>query len=748
MSHPRSERLYNLLPAIHRLRDVEQGEALRALLAVIEKELVALESDITGLYENWFVETCEEWVVPYIGDLLGVRCLHSFTAGAYSQRARVANTISYRRRKGTVAMLEQLTRDTTNWPARVVEFFKLLLLTQNLNHLQPGTCTINLRDMTKLELLGGPFETAAHTVDVRRIGSGGKYNIPNIGLFAWRLQSYAVNRGTAHAVTEPADGRYTFSPLGFDIPLFNRPQVETEFTHMAEETNVPATLRRRALYEELEARRQAIVDDRPLTALYFGVDSALQVFIDDDATPIPPEQILICDLSDPPTPIPEGWRRPPTTKVYQAKTGPKPMPIKVAVDPALGRLALPVGVTPSKVEVSYSYGFSGDLGGGPYDRQESLSRGLTRPITWQVGVSAGFDTDDEVKGLYKSLSKAVAKWNQQPAGTVGAIAILDSRTYKEDLTADDKITIPENSQLLVVAAGWPKSDLHVSPGTTTREVGQLSPTGLRPHLLGDISVTGTAIQNETPGRLVIDGVLIEGRLSVLVGNLGSLRLAHCTLAPDKGGVTVNSSMNPELQNTQLQITIDHSICGPLSLPESVQKLDVADSIIDHGSAVSAVSAPGTEARIVNSTIFGRIVRESQQAGLRSLDAENSVFTDLVKVMRRQLGCVRFCFVPNGSLTPRRYRCQPDLALKDVADPGEQACILARVKPSFTSTHYGHPGYAQLSRSCPSEIRTGAEDGSEMGAFSFLKQPQREANLRSQLDEYLPFGLEANLFHVT
>jgi hypothetical protein len=33
----------------------------------------------------------------------------------------------------------------------------------------------------------------------------------------------------------------------------------------------------------------------------------------------------------------------------------------------------------------------------------------------------------------------------------------------------------------------------------------------------------------------------------------------------------------------------------------------------------------------------------------------------------------------------------------------------------------------------------------MGVFSYLKQPQREANLRTSLEEYLRFGLEAGIF---
>ena len=46
-----------------------------------------------------------------------------------------------------------------------------------------------------------------------------------------------------------------------------------------------------------------------------------------------------------------------------------------------------------------------------------------------------------------------------------------------------------------------------------------------------------------------------------------------------------------------------------------------------------------------------------------------------------------------------------------------------------------------------QIRTGADNGSEMGAFNFLRQVQREANIRIVLDEYLRFGMEAGLFFV-
>src|SRR4030042_1010318 len=256
------DRLYNLLPAIYRIRDInEHGQSLRALMAVIENEMNRLKGDIDGLYNDWFIETCAGWVVPYIGDLLGVRNLYSGedSGGVFNQRAYVANTLGYRRRKGTAAVLEQLAHDITGWPSHAVEYFKLLITNQHLNHIRLNSlATVDLRAANELELLGGPFETATHTAEVRRIASNrGKYNIPNIGLFLWQIQNYFMLQSTPRKID---DVRYTFSPLGNDIPLFNRPQTETEITHLAEEINVPGLLRRRALYKELEDLREMLQD--------------------------------------------------------------------------------------------------------------------------------------------------------------------------------------------------------------------------------------------------------------------------------------------------------------------------------------------------------------------------------------------------------------------------------------------------------------------------------------------------------
>src|SRR5262249_53263853 len=151
-------------------------------------------------------------------------------------------TIALRRRKGTLAMLEQLAFDVTGWRARAVEFFQLLGTTQYMNHLRPrNRATLDLRDGLALERIDGPFSPPAPTLEVRRIRNGrGRYNVPNIGIFLWRLD--AQRRGPSPATRDPADVtglRFRFSALGDDAPLHTRPATETSITHLAEPLNVP-----------------------------------------------------------------------------------------------------------------------------------------------------------------------------------------------------------------------------------------------------------------------------------------------------------------------------------------------------------------------------------------------------------------------------------------------------------------------------------------------------------------------------
>ena len=259
----RIDRLYGLLPAVHRMRDADQGEPLRALLQVIAEQVNLVEDDIGRLYDNWFIETCEDWVVPYIADLVGHRAVHEagepgdVTSAQGRARNRilvprreVANTIRYRRRKGTLALLELLANDAAGWPARTVEFYRLLAQTQSLRYPQPERGrTADLRRLDALDHLNGPFDEMTHTVDVRRILSRhaqGRYNVPSVGVFVWRLRAYSVTHAPAYCLDEVGPHVYMFSALGNDTPLFTRPRRQDDPGAIAGELDLPVPIRRRA----------------------------------------------------------------------------------------------------------------------------------------------------------------------------------------------------------------------------------------------------------------------------------------------------------------------------------------------------------------------------------------------------------------------------------------------------------------------------------------------------------------------
>ncbi len=172
MSEINRERLYNLLPAIYRQRDQAQGEPLRALMAGLESEFLTLEADMDALYDNWFIETCEEWVVPYLGNNVGVYSLSDKKTLFASQRRQVANTIAYRRRKGITAILEHVAQDATGWYVHAVEYARLLSGTQHLASVHPEQGKfVDFHQAVDLDALAGPFDSLAHTIDLRHVGT-------------------------------------------------------------------------------------------------------------------------------------------------------------------------------------------------------------------------------------------------------------------------------------------------------------------------------------------------------------------------------------------------------------------------------------------------------------------------------------------------------------------------------------------------------------------------------------------------
>jgi hypothetical protein len=458
------------------------------------------------------------------------------------------------------------------------------------------------------------------------------------------------------------------------------------------------------------------------TTDYYGVGKSLAIWVTDWANadpskPIPAHAIISTDLSD--------WRyRPPRDRV--------------AVDPVLGRIAFPPSQLPKRnVHVSYMYGFSADMGGGEYDRPLSQPNDA---IVYQVCGA------EQLKEALKPWQDA-RSLDKQPAHAV--IELSQSGVYVLPIV----IMLKADHSLQIRAAKHTRPIIRLIDWQTDM-----------PDALG--------VSMEPGSRFTLDGLLITGRSIHITQTEGThtdtaacaaqVNIRHCTLVPGWGLHNDCEPRRPaepslELFNVRAQVSIEHSIIGSVQINEDQVKTDpirvsITDSILDAtGSEREALGAPGRPVAhavltIARSTVFGIVQVHAIEL------AENCIFNNCLNVARRQLGCMRYCYVPYGCRTPRRYNGQPDLVEQAVAtkigDPlartAAQARERQRAQPQFNSVRYGRPNYCQLAGTCPDEIKRGADDESEMGAFHDLFQPQREANLRARLDEYTPAGTSTDI----
>jgi hypothetical protein len=745
--------LFNLLPAVYRIRDIQIAQSqtlltsgeitelnnlkskvpplsideqlrlnelttkasrgpLHSLLLVIQEQLAVLAEDLDQLYDDQFIETCAQWVIPYIGDLIGYQSVKGIAPAIDNPRSEVADTISLRRRKGTVLVMEQLARDVTGWGAHAVEFFQILGDTQYMNHLRIWNhYAPDLRQWKPGVYIDTGFDRTAHKVDVRRIASRrGRYNIQNIGIFLWSLSAYSITKDQA-AISAATPQCLRFSSLGMDIPLFHRaiPQGE-RIVDPAQPFNVADRLKRRVLCDDLQ---------KGVGAMYYGENKSLAIYLDEKL--LNPYEIEVANLSGP-----DGsWANIPAAS----------SPYRAAVDPELGRIALPpaTGGQPLPgVKVFYDYGFNADMGGGEYDRGNTF-------VVEDLAFVFPFP-DPAVR--YTTLQGALdfAKSKLSVTNAQAAVQITDSRTYPETGSLTLIIDVPAGMSLELRGA-----------------------EGFRPTLLldGEISVSGDASSS-----FYLNGLLITGSASVAPASptpaalvhvpanrpdastnaLEKLSISHCTLVP---GWSVDAQGTPRFatqpaliaEPAGLGVIATRSILGAIRTSEFVIT-NATDSIVDATDPTNVAyaaldgSSGGGALTLLGCTVVGKV-----HATLLTL-VSNSIFwaglvhgdtwvTGLI-ADRKQEGCVRFSFLPAGAKTPRRFECV------------EQA--IASPQPIFFALRYGRPGYVKLLASTPDVIRRGADDGGEMGAFHFVLAPLRETDLRVRMQEYMPVGLEFGIIY--
>lgn len=218
-----SDLFYNCLPTIYQNRDKESGGPLKKFFQVIAESAALMRSNTEQLWSNFFIDTCDSWAIPYIGDIVGTNLVLNVAA---RNRTDVKKTIHWRKRKGNLLMLEELANFITGWNARAVEFFENLVWNQNMNapkfnHIY----TPDLRNSIALDRIYRAGDTTCHNIDVRNPNqSSGWYNIKNIGFFFSRMEAFKIKNG------QPLDGNsltpskpfFYFNSTGNDTQLYDQ----------------------------------------------------------------------------------------------------------------------------------------------------------------------------------------------------------------------------------------------------------------------------------------------------------------------------------------------------------------------------------------------------------------------------------------------------------------------------------------------------------------------------------------------
>jgi hypothetical protein len=755
---PAPQPIYSLLPAVYRSRDDLLGDPLAAFYSVLESQYGIVKDNLLQLYDDQFIETCAPWVIPYIGALIGYDPVFMVAQAGADSRAEVANAIGYRRRKGTLIAMEQVTHDVSGRSTMAVEEFRRLITTLSLRDVRRHhNATANLRRGRDWEDQWGPFTRLNRTVDVRRIGpriptppppvittpptttaqpdptpldiaihGGGRFNIPDVAVWMWRWQAFAVTNAPAFPL--PAsngssnDGNgYFFSALGGPIPLFQPTVGEAlPFASLTKEPDVPEPIRRRRFAKH--------------TADFYPSDLQL---VSDGA--LVPEDLIMCANLEP------G----PGGEICTVPAG------MIAIDPMLGRIQFAQGFTPlpNNLLVSYNYGSPAEFAGGPYDRTASINQpasgqqasgfpAIVQSSTVPVIVPTGYTE-------YTTLQDAVTQWNMQPAGSVGTIVLTNFDSI--DITGLSAINIPAQSQLLIASAEVPAGTTKNGPPPQWKNSCVT--------LFGKIEVCapkaplGPDGLSEPMGSLQISGVWLSGTIS-LTGHAACVQMTDCTLVP---GITLQPDGTaaqpgaPSVTGTAIgaRFCLTRAISGPISLPSSCT-VRVCNSIVDAGSdsnpafvgpaGSGAVTAlfPGAELHIEDSTVIGKVYAQAiwlaSNTIFHSALAASDDWNAAVWSNRTQVGCVRFCSLPWSSIVPRRYECLPPNAASEQA-----------LAPQFISLRFGDPAYCLLSGDCPMAVWKGADNGSQMGVFLQIQETEAVENIQIRANEYLVANLQCGVF---
>ena len=767
--NPTRVSLYNRLPEIYRLRDSQQQPPgqLAAYLAVVEQVFSAIHDNIDDLYRDHFIETCGAWVIPYIGDLLGVSVL---SGTPWTLRADVADTIELRRRKGTIHGIELLAYDLTEWVAHCVELREILAWHQHLNHQRPDLQSTAgsipgvarggyaaVRDPATLSLLGTPFDPFAHYPDLKAIELGVlRPNLPTLGIFLWRLTAYQpavtlpLARGQqALAPTLPSGAgfaaRFDMEPNSRSTVLFN--------TAQAQPNAVPPVLSNLdQVPGPIPAARITQASPLAAPANYVAVDTY-------DATAanlssIAPGTVgLRFHLPDAAFTA-SGWTiRGANLCAWEAGLHPELQTDEIVIDPQIGRVVFGVAdaasasALESDLLVTYTYGAVGPVGAQPVDfplPAEWTAAGVqVRTVTWKPGPHA-------LQTALNDLDTAT--------GPV-LISIEDSLTYDVDLSTVAGATLEGATWTLNL-----QYPLAIVAANGNRPLIRLAqPLAFRPK---QVIAGGGKTQDQVDAEIAnlhvrLQGLYITQAASspaiplIAQAAVAQLEISNCTLDPGSALALMPPATAPitalqldaqfgfsnateyDLFSVTPQILINQSITGPLLL-ESVYALTLQSSIVDAGAgpgepagsaiAIGSAADPadgyGPPLSFQQLTVLG-IARPRSASGC------GGIFCHALRAWNNQVGCIR-----NSSFSAETNRLPQNFACVSGASYG------------FTAAHWNQPGYCQLLLDSDERMLTDGPGNDQMGAFGFLLESHKWTNLSIRLRENVPAGSTVDILAVT
>ncbi|HEX3549245.1 MAG TPA: hypothetical protein VHT53_02665, partial [Candidatus Elarobacter sp.] len=237
--------------------------------------------------------------------------------------------------------------------------------------------------------------------------------------------------------------------------------------------------------------------------------------------------------------------------------------------------------------------------------------------------------------------------------------------------------------------------------------------GPRPLVRGDVT-----IDVATPGaHVVLDGIVLDGTVTIDASAPHfRLELQDATLVPLRQPSVLSAAMLLDAH-----VLLRRSICGRVVLPELGTRLDASESILD-GAGANAIEGPrataGPETTLRECTVLGGV--HAYAADVRGSIVEGALTVEAGDASSAGHSMIRRV---DGFDVPRSVRA---------------------VRTRFVSRRYGTDGYGGLPLDADPFLLGGASNGEELGAFHAAATGRRLANVRTVLDEYVPYGIVAGV----